>query len=253
MSDIAQTLVALDELLQVFGNPDSDSAVSELEPSRRAAVKREEDFEHVMKLASVEQLRMYHISKLIEQSSKGCAEYLYALVRVHAGYELTYHELLSGICDGHHPSLYSGDEILPYWQTWWTKHGKNPSYSSLNWMDDSKNLRAALNALTSDDADMVASLLYHTHSLVRQSIARRPAFNEEWQYQLADDPDPAVRFALAQNRGTSPEVLAELGNDLSSIVRRWVACHPSTPQRVLDRLNADPIDGVRDVLAKRRT
>jgi hypothetical protein len=253
MPDISQTLIALDDLLQVFDLRDFDTTLLGLEPSKRAAVKREKELAHVMELVSVELLRKKHIGGLIEQVSNGCSEYLYALVRVHAGHEILYHELLSDLCEGRHPSLYHGDKIRPYWETWWAKNGRNPSFSTLDWKANSKNLDAALEALTTTDSRTAARLLDHPHSLVRQSIARRPDLDEECQYQLADDPEPMVRIELALNSCTSAQVLTELGNDLNSIVRRWVACHPSTPQHVLARLKADPVDQVRAFLDKPRT
>lgn len=251
MSDTATTLQTLDGLLEAWDLLDLDSTLLEIDADKRHAVKREAVLKYTMEMASLEQLRKNHMVELLEQYREGCAEYLYALVRVHTSYEFSYHELLRAICGGRHPDLYEGEKIRLYWDQWWSKKGGAAKYSTLRWRSDSPNLDAALMALTCS-RDGIAPLLAHPHALVRQSLARRRDLDEETQWELTDDPAPIVRFELATNSNTSPDVLAELANDLNSIVRRWVACHPETPVQALNQLGRDPVDDVRAFLDKRQ-
>lgn len=252
MPDIAQALTSLDHLLHCFNVQDLDSELLHLEPSKRAAAKREREFSNIMGMVSVEQLRKLHFREVIQCCAEGCAEYFYAHVRVHSGHELTYHEFLSAICGGDHPKIYDEEKIVAYWSSWWQGSGRRPKWRTLDWRPSSETLCSGYDALTTLDSKQLERYFSHPRSIVRQCVARREDIDEEIQYQLADDAEPAVRFCLARNRNAARDVLGEMANDLNSIVRRWVACHPNTPASVLERLREDPVEEVRRFLERRR-
>lgn len=250
MANESETLETLDILLKTLELPDFDSSLRGLESADLANVKRSEEFKHLMETVSLQQLRQHHIGELVSEFREGCAFYLYTLIRVHAGCEFSYHDMMAAICERRPVQLYEGSKIRKYWKEWWEANGANPRFSTLHWQPHSKNLNAAWQALTCESACLY-TFLTHPHPLVRQSVARRTDLTEDAQFELVDDPDPMVRFELATNESTVPSVLGELANDLHSIVRRWVACHPGTPEDALRRLGQDPIEGVRTFLAQR--
>src|SRR6266851_8654912 len=102
MLDTSKTLQTLDSLLEAWDLLDLDSTLLQVEADKRNAVKREAEMQHVMERASLDMLRKNSLVELMKEHRAGCAEYLYALVRAHASYELSYHELLCEICKGRH-------------------------------------------------------------------------------------------------------------------------------------------------------
>jgi hypothetical protein len=251
MLDTGKTLQTLDNLLEAWDLLDFDSTLLQVEEGKRDALKREAEMQNILQKVSLDTLRKNSLVELIKEYRQGCVQYLYSLVRVHASSELSYHELLCEICAVRRPNIYDGDKIREYWDDWWSKNGNATKYATLRWQHDSPTLDAALQALTCS-SDLIAPFVTHSHTLVRESVARRTDLDMETQWELAEDPAPIVRYELATNRNTSPDILAELANDLNSIVRRWVASHPATPDLVLNRLQHDPIEGVRKFLDQRR-
>lgn len=65
------------------------------------------------------------------------------------------------------------------------------------------------------------------------------------------DPDPAVRRAIAASTGTAPEILYFLINDADAAVRRAVAANPHTPRQADTILAKDTDYGVRCELARK--
>ncbi len=65
------------------------------------------------------------------------------------------------------------------------------------------------------------------------------------------DPDPAVRRAIAAVAGTAPEILDFLINDADETVRCAVAANPHTPRQADTILAKDTDYGVRCELARK--
>ena len=248
MPPCSTTLQSLDALLEAWEPLDVDTLLLDADPATRQELKRAHELRHIVEKVSVEQLRKHHLMELVKEHRAGCTEYLYTLIRVHAGYELGYHEILSDL--HREPQLYDSTKIRAHWQEWWGRNGKKKAFAVLDWRTESNNLCAALNAHT-DDLALAARSVSHPNTLVRQALARREDINKDLQSELADDAAAIVRFELARNPNSAPEVLGQLANDLNSIVRRWVAHHPRTPSEVLVHLAVDPIEAVREFLMRR--
>jgi len=71
----------------------------------------------------------------------------------------------------------------------------------------------------------------------------------EEQKRLLQDPDPAVRLALARRHDVRPEILYYLASDASPTVRRAGAANPVTPIQADELLLADASSEVRQDLA----
>ena len=71
----------------------------------------------------------------------------------------------------------------------------------------------------------------------------------EEQKRLVQDPDPAVRLALARRTDVRPEILYYLANDGSPAVRRTVVTNPATPVQADELLAEDASPEVRQDLA----
>ena len=61
--------------------------------------------------------------------------------------------------------------------------------------------------------------------------------------------DIGIRFKLAENLASPPDVLAQLSNDPDPEVRACVACNPSTPSKIVTMLSEDEHDDVRFSMA----
>jgi hypothetical protein len=246
MIDSRQALTKLDALLEPWDHVDHDS---ELDPTMdhfaREREKRERRFRLLMEMVSLTELRKGYIGRLIEAHGAECVGYLYVLICVHTGYELTYHDILSDLVPGKHLELYEGKAIIEYWTEWWKRHGTNSKYRSLDWQEDSAVLNQAYCALSSNTLESCTKIS-HEHPLVRQAIARRSDISNELQHRLASDSAAAVRLELALNPSAGPDTLTLLARDENSIVRRWVATHPKTPAIERELLSRDPIPEVRE-------
>ncbi|GAB4312275.1 MAG: hypothetical protein Kow0069_12980 [Promethearchaeota archaeon] len=112
----------------------------------------------------------------------------------------------------------------------------------------------ALNwAVNPEVLDMLAS---DPNPSIRKHVVNSPRVRLEVLTFLFDDPDPEVRdlvrHKLAENSGTSPELLALLAKDSNPSIRRRVAGNGRTPARLLEELALDLEVSVRKSLASNK-
>lgn len=98
-------------------------------------------------------------------------------------------------------------------------------------------------AETSRDAAELRSLAEHADPSVRRAVAQNRASPPDVLAQLATD-DEDVRLAVASNLDTSAETLQRLARDDADAVREAVADHPDLPDETLTILLNDPKEAV---------
>lgn len=69
--------------------------------------------------------------------------------------------------------------------------------------------------------------------------------------ELANDPDPRVRYEVAAKRKCPARILKQLANDIDESVRLRVACNAKAPEPLLEQLRHDPSSVVAQAVEER--
>ena len=82
-------------------------------------------------------------------------------------------------------------------------------------------------------------------------VAHNKTVQIEVLEQLARDPDPNVRTAVAMKNKLTPSLIQLLSTDPAAAVRERIAYHKKTPIQILRLLVADPVVSVSHVARER--
>jgi len=89
-----------------------------------------------------------------------------------------------------------------------------------------------------------------SHINVRYNVAKNPNTHPDILHKLAVDSDEYVRTGIAENPNTHPDILHKLAVDSDEDVRRGIAENPNTHPDILHKLAVDSDEYVRSNVAK---
>jgi hypothetical protein len=200
--------------------------------------------------------RRVKIDQIASQYGSGAIHYLVASLTVEPHLCYVYHPLLMKLADvastSQIRSEYDADEVVKFWRGWYAKEGGKPEYNVIHWKEICPRLTKALRAfeIVSGEQEMW-DLATDSDPVVQYALARNPNLPEQIWSALALSPEDDIRLTLVKQRSESPLLLKLFAQDLSPVIRRWVAMQSNTPSSALALLAKDSDSTVRESLLNR--